>query len=108
MHRSLNNLLFRLKAASDRDPEKFALAPARDWALAVGVFLAAVSLAAAGSAYLYLAVNRNEAFSLGAPESKKEAVTKERLDEALSYLEEKEGRFERILTNKTRFADPSK
>ena len=93
------NLLFRLKAAADRDPEKSLLAPNRDWARAVFIFLAAVALAATGSAYLYLSISDNEAFSLRAPEGRKEAVTKERLDEALLYLQEKERRFDFVLLN---------
>lgn len=102
------NLLFRLKVAADRDPAKSVLAPSRDWTFAVAVFLIAVALAAAGSASLYLAVSKNEAFSLGVSPGKKAVVSKELLDEALSYLEEKERRFERAFLNKARIADPSR
>jgi hypothetical protein len=103
----IQNALFRIRAAFDRDSAKFELRIERDWALAMISFAALMFAVLAWSWYVYASVGREEMPLLGAGATSEE-VTREKLQTIAAYLSEKEADYQYLRAHRPSVADPSR
>lgn len=88
--------------------KKYIITAYRDWKILVSIFLVINIFIAAGSFYLFIKINKEEVFLLEYTGLiLVDRIDKDRLNEVVEIFEDKKERFELLLKQKPKIADPS-